>query len=108
MLLFFNAPAHHRLELPDFDEPINGGETFTLDDERGLEVATDPHLNVIEASGPDSLDDLTRAELDELAALNGLNPKDFKKKQDVIDALSDEPTAEGEGQNETPDPEKEN
>lgn len=107
MLLFFDAPAHHLLKLPDFDEPIPGGQTFELDDDRGLEVATDPNLNVIEAASPDSLEDLSRSELNELAVLNGLDPKDFRTKQDVIDALS-QPTAEGEGPEETPDPDKEN
>lgn len=115
MLLLFDAPAHHRLKLPDFDDPIKGGQTFDLPHSRAEEVATDPTLSVVEAISTATLSLTTgevlglmkRDELDALAIEAGLDPKDFRTKQDVVNALT-EPTATGEGQPETPEPEQEN
>lgn len=110
MLLRFDAPPHHDLVLPEFDNPISGGQEFDLPDDRAGQVLADPTLSVVEAA-QDSLAGRTRAELDQLAAGRGLDPKDFRTKQDVIDALTEpelEPEADGVGHETNPDSDKEN
>lgn len=100
MRLIFNAPPNHIL-LPDGrdGQVVHGGQTFTSDNAE--ELLTLDSYNVSEA--PENLKSLTRSQLDELAESAGLDPSDFSTKGDVIDALenTDQPEADGVGQNET-------
>ena len=82
-------------------EPVPGGSEILIEDEeRALEIATDPALNFSEA-GPSDLSKLTRAELDELATAAGIvDPSTFKNKPDLIEALKNQPEANGAGHEE--------
>lgn len=96
--LKFDAPTHHMLVVDG--QEVTGGRMFTVSDERAEELIADPNVPIAGA-----LRDLTRPQLDDLAEQAGLVPSDFRTKQDVIDALENQPVADGEGHQTT---EKEN
>lgn len=99
MDLLFDAPAHHHLVVEGVKEPVAGGEQFTVGDLVGRDLLLDPHVSVKEAA-PKNLAGLNREQLDELAVAAGFDPKNFKTKQDVIDALqTNQPEADGAGHN---------
>lgn len=96
MRLVFDAPEGHLL-IVDGEEFVAGKPFDIEDEERALELLTDPNISVREAR-PSNLASLKRPELDQLAVEAGIDPADFNTKQDVIDALETiEPEAAGVG-----------
>lgn len=110
MRLIYRAPAHHVLELRDLNLTVKGGKLFDVEDEeRCLELLTDPAMNVEEAP-PESLKRLTREQLDEIAKSYDVDPTDYSNKESLLEALEElQPTAAAEGEgHDNNDPDKEN
>lgn len=102
----FQAPAHHTLNIGD--RTVHGGEVFTVEDEeRALELLTQPGLTVVEvpaALAAAAHEGLSRTALDSLAREHGIEePERLPNKAAVIAALNPPEADTGEGQH----PEKE-
>lgn len=95
--LVFDAASHHKLI--EGGETIHGGQEFTVDDDRALELLTQPGLSIKEAGG--SLRSLKKSELEELATASGLNPSDYRTKNDLVDAIENQREAGGGAAQET-------
>jgi hypothetical protein len=89
--LTFNAPAHHTLVVDG--ERVQGGQDFTVADDRAEQLLADPHVAIAQAAN--ELSKLTRERLNELAAEAGVeDPGSLPNKDAVIAALEDQsPTA---------------
>lgn len=108
--LTFQAPPHHTFNVDG--EIYHGGETFAVEDEeRALELLTQPWLPVVEANPVTvalaalgtaaeeaMLDKLSRSELDDLARERGIDPERLPNKAAVIAALNEPEASGGEGQ----------
>lgn len=97
-ILLYDAPADHTLV--ENGKVIHGGQEFGVSDERAEDLLTQPYLSVREVEQAESLSDLTRERLNELAEELGVDaPEKLQNKDAVIAAIHDhQPAAEdGEG-----------